>query len=119
SVCGKAIPEPNGQSQRRACKALRNDQRLDATCLPDPTTGGCNKLSIWVFVASPLSSSERGRGHRFGAGPLQVIEGEPLPEKVGTPIPALETGQTVRWRGRRWRVIAEAQGGLIQLVGIE
>lgn len=31
----------------------------------------------------------------------------------------LETGQTVRWRGRRWRVIEEEQNGFIKLVGLD
>lgn len=31
----------------------------------------------------------------------------------------LETGQGVRWRGRRWRVLAEEQGGFLTLVGVD
>src|SRR6266542_2301912 len=29
----------------------------------------------------------------------------------------LETGQTVRWRGARWRVLGEEEGGFVRLVG--
>jgi superfamily II DNA or RNA helicase len=32
---------------------------------------------------------------------------------------ALETGQNVRWRGRRWRVVGEEEGGFVRLAGIE
>ena len=31
----------------------------------------------------------------------------------------LETGQTVRWRGARWRVVGEEEGGFLQLVGLD
>jgi superfamily II DNA or RNA helicase len=31
----------------------------------------------------------------------------------------LETGQTVRWRGARWRVLGEEEGGFLRLVGID
>lgn len=31
----------------------------------------------------------------------------------------LETGQGVRWRGRRWRVVGEEEGGFLRLVGVE
>src|SRR6266700_3584765 len=31
----------------------------------------------------------------------------------------LEVGQTVRWRGRRWRVLAGDELGFAQLVGVE
>src|SRR5919204_5571975 len=31
----------------------------------------------------------------------------------------LETGQNVRWRGRRWRVLSEERNGLIELVGLD
>lgn len=31
----------------------------------------------------------------------------------------LETGQTVRWRGRRWRVLDEEEGGFVRLVGVD
>lgn len=30
-----------------------------------------------------------------------------------------ETGQGVRWRGRRWRVLTEEQGGFLTLVGVD
>ena len=30
----------------------------------------------------------------------------------------LETGQTVRWRGARWRVLGEEEGGFLRLVGV-
>ncbi|MDP9300834.1 MAG: DEAD/DEAH box helicase [Actinomycetota bacterium] len=30
-----------------------------------------------------------------------------------------ETGQTVRWRGTRWRVLGEEQGGFLRLVGLD
>ena len=30
----------------------------------------------------------------------------------------LETGQTVRWRGVRWRVLGEEEGGFLRLVGV-
>lgn len=31
----------------------------------------------------------------------------------------LETGQTVRWRGTRWRVLGEEEGGFLRLVGLD
>lgn len=31
----------------------------------------------------------------------------------------LETGQTVRWRGRRWRVIEEELNGFVKLIGLD
>jgi superfamily II DNA or RNA helicase len=31
----------------------------------------------------------------------------------------LETGQTVRWRGARWRVLGEEEGGFVRLVGLD
>ena len=31
----------------------------------------------------------------------------------------VETGQTVRWRGSRWRVLGEDEGGFLRLVGID
>lgn len=31
----------------------------------------------------------------------------------------LETGQTVRWRGTRWRVLGEEEGGYLRLVGVD
>lgn len=31
----------------------------------------------------------------------------------------LETGQTVRWRGSRWRVLGEEEGGFLRLVGVD
>jgi len=34
-------------------------------------------------------------------------------------VTLLETGQTVRWRGSRWRVIGEEEGGFLRLVGID
>jgi len=30
-----------------------------------------------------------------------------------------ETGQTVRWRGARWRVLGEEEGGFLRLVGLD
>lgn len=35
------------------------------------------------------------------------------------PAPRLETGQAVRWRGARWRVLGEEEGGLLHLVGLD
>jgi hypothetical protein len=34
-------------------------------------------------------------------------------------IVLLETGQTVRWRGARWRILGEEEGGFIRLVGLD
>ena len=31
----------------------------------------------------------------------------------------LETGQTVRWRGTRWRVLGKEEGGFLRLVGVD
>jgi superfamily II DNA or RNA helicase len=31
----------------------------------------------------------------------------------------LETGQTVRWRSARWRILGEAEGGFVRLVGLD
>jgi hypothetical protein len=31
----------------------------------------------------------------------------------------LEAGQLIRWRGRRWRVIGEEEGGFIRLIGLD
>jgi Type III restriction enzyme, res subunit len=35
------------------------------------------------------------------------------------PTTFLETGQTVRWRGTRWRVLGEQEGGFLRLVGVD
>jgi superfamily II DNA or RNA helicase len=40
-------------------------------------------------------------------------------EAEAVPAPLLETGQAVRWRGARWRVLGEEEGGLLRLVGLD
>ena len=47
------------------------------------------------------------------------VLGEAAPVSDQKESSLLEAGQTVRWRGRRWRVTREEDRGFVELVGIE
>jgi superfamily II DNA or RNA helicase len=47
------------------------------------------------------------------------MEGVTLNPAGDLPATTLEVGQTVRWRGARWRVLGEEEGGFIRLVALD